>query len=261
MSTVLRILLTFALAMLAGSVVGWAWLAPRNRPPALPRVATPRIGPAAVAPATDEGASRPQHKAGDHGTQAGRPNTPDELGEGMAAQPGPKPTGAKRHGDTSPADRARRAKAPNTATTARPGAKGAEESGLAAAPVLVPAETDRQGDDDIDLLPRGPNAWVDIDLAGAQTTTLTIRAGTLARDGAGAWRSFAKARRVGTLRGRTARVALLHLGFDRGGQPVIAHIRTNASPPVEGIIPLQIGDHRLGLRKAPADLDSSSYTP
>ena len=257
MSTVLRILLTFALAVLAGSVVGWAWLAPRNRPPALPHAATPSVG--TVTQTTHDDAERPKNKAAGRATRGDGSDESDERGERDAPSPGAET--AVRGGDASTADPARRAGTKAAANSARPTAKPAEETGLAAATVLVPAGTDRHGDDDVDLLPRGPNAWIDIDLAGAQTSAITIRAGGLARDGAGAWRRFAKARRVGVLRGDTARVALLHLGFDRGGQPVVAHIRTSGSPPVEGMIPLQIGDHRLRLRKAPSDLGGAAFAP
>ena len=237
MTAFFRILVTFILALAVGAVVGWSWYAPKNQPPSLNR----SVHPVVMARTDVEVEVDPQAPRGAGGAHAA------DTAAGAARAPAPTPGSTLGSKPAKPG--AERPKGPggNAADTDTP-------------PVLVPAQTDRQGDDDVDLLPRGPNAWVLVDLASAETSRLTVRAGALPRDGAGAWRTFSRAKKVGVLRGKAVRVALLHLGFDRAGQPVVAHIRTGGDAPIEGMIPLQVQGRPVLLRRI-EDHDTTPPAP
>ncbi|MCO4764115.1 MAG: hypothetical protein KC502_21570 [Myxococcales bacterium] len=216
MATTTRIIVTFVLAVLLGAAIGWRWIAPSHQPPPLAPSAEANGAQAAITPKNQD--ERDQ-------TAANQLAEEDNL-------PPAKPPSPQKRGPNSASKQA-----PSTADEAEPATK-----------VLVPSVSTKLRDDDIDLLPRGPDAWVIVDLASAKTGPLTIRAGSLERDGSGVWRRYAKAKRVGVLRGAMPKVRLLHLGFDRDGQPTVAHVRTASEPPVEGMIPLRVRDVQIPLR-------------
>lgn len=119
--------------------------------------------------------------------------------------------------------------------------------------VLMPATAgeDLGPDQDASLISRGPGHFALLDLSAAGISVLTIRQGSMARDGDGRFAPFARQPKVGLLRGSQVRVELLHLGFDAEGQPAVAHIRTTTEPPVEGVVSLVIDDRHVVVRPAP----------
>lgn len=121
--------------------------------------------------------------------------------------------------------------------------------------VLVPstAGENRAPDEDASLIPRGPGRFALLDLGAADISRLTIRQGSMPRDGDGRFAPFAKQPKVGQLRGRVLRVELLHLGFNGEGQATVAHIRTTDTPPVEGVVSLLHDERRVVVRPAPPE--------
>lgn len=103
---------------------------------------------------------------------------------------------------------------------------------------------------DASLVPRGPGRFALLDLQAAGVTTLTVRAGQLARDGAASMRTFANNPRVATLRGPLARVELLHLGFDAEARPVLAHVRVPGTA-AEGVVALKQGEIFVPVMRDP----------
>lgn len=137
-------------------------------------------------------------------------------------------------------------------------------AGSAAAAVADPAQADdpvipaRAGIDsaqsvDVSLIPRGKGHFALLDLETAQVAALTIREGSLQRDGAAAYKNYSGNAKVGVLKGPRPRVELLHLGFDAEARPILAHIRTagHAAGEVEGIVALKQGPVFISLYPAP----------
>jgi hypothetical protein len=110
---------------------------------------------------------------------------------------------------------------------------------------------------DTSMLTTGPGRFVFLELQAAAITSLTMREGQLARNGAATYGKFAQNAKVGTVKGARPRVELLHVGWDREARPVVAHIRTTGSPPIEGIVALKIGEVFVAVtpdKSAPAVL-------
>jgi hypothetical protein len=138
----------------------------------------------------------------------------------------------------------RAARAPQTAapTVAVPG--GAALGAVGDAP-FVPARASvdaAAATTDTSMLTTGPGRFVFLELQTAAIPSLTMREGQLARNGAASYGKFAQNPKVGAVKGARPRVELLHIGWDREARPVVAHIRTTGSPPIEGIVALKIGD-------------------
>ncbi len=140
-----------------------------------------------------------------------------------------------------------------TLAAAMPAAEPTAKPEAPAAPPAVPAQVDvpAAGVDPIEiaLVPRGPGRFAVIDLESAGVASLAVRQGTLTRDGAAAWATFANRSKLTLLKAPTVRVEWLHLGFDPEARPVVAHIRTtgHAGGEVEGVISLKNGDQFIAV--------------
>lgn len=141
---------------------------------------------------------------------------------------------------------------PAPAATAKP-AIAAVDSAIAAPAAPVPA-ADMKAQPASDpiaasLVPRGPGQFALLDLQGAGLTQVLVRQGTLVRDGAASWSTFANRPRLAVLHGPRARVELLHLGFDAEARPVVAHVRTtgHAGGEIEGVVALKIAETTIAV--------------
>ncbi len=124
--------------------------------------------------------------------------------------------------------------------------------------VPAPASADRAPTADVSLIERGPGSFAIVDLESGGVETLTIREGAMERDGGGSYRDFARNAKLGEIRGERVRVELLHAGFDREGRPIMAHIRTTGTPPVEGVIALRLGERFVRLLPVPAAISAGA---
>ena len=142
--------------------------------------------------------------------------------------------------------------APKVADLVKEPARTAKPTVPAPEPVATPdVVEEKRLEGDPTLLPRGPGHTALLDLGTAGLPQLVVRAGSLNRDGAANWATYAKRPRVATLTGPEARVELLHLGLDADARPILAHIRTVDAARVEGIVPLIQGETRISVLADP----------
>ncbi|HAN31493.1 MAG TPA: hypothetical protein DCQ06_07835 [Myxococcales bacterium] len=113
--------------------------------------------------------------------------------------------------------------------------------------VKVPIATAKSADDDTDLLPRAPTSTVTLELAKAGLHRVTIRQGSLERDGPSQHSKWVRSPSIAALSGTQVRVRVLHYGYDSDGEVTALHVQTLDEPSKQGMVNLLPKGKRIPL--------------